>query len=206
MRRSAVNISALPDGYLVALDSQTGKVIWEKRGGSVHGNLLALNAPLNVIVMTYYEAHPFLSLGLPAETAERMTGFRASDGTLLWSINTGVKPSPQSRPVIIDDRIFIEPYSWNLKTGGKRDIPFDRSYGCGMVAASRHIMLFRSGTLGYRDLDNPDRPTANYGGIRPGCWINAIPAGGLVLMPDATEGCNCSYLMRAIIALKPFTP
>jgi hypothetical protein len=43
----------------------------------------------------------------------------------------------------------------------------------------------------------------NYGGIRPGCWINAIPAGGLVLVPDASSGCRCSYLNQAWIALSP---
>ena len=64
------------------------------------------------------------------------------------------------------------------------------------------MLLFRSATLGYRDLLS-DRPTANFGGIRPGCWINVIPAGGLVLMPDATTGCKCSYLNSATIALQP---
>ena len=44
---------------------------------------------------------------------------------------------------------------------------------------------------------------ANFGGIRPGCWINVIPAGGLVLMPDSTTGCKCSYLNTATIALQP---
>ena len=29
-----------------------------------------------------------------------------------------------------------------------------------------------------------DAGTENYGGIRPSCWINAIPASGLVLVPD----------------------
>ncbi|MHB9027957.1 MAG: outer membrane protein assembly factor BamB family protein [Candidatus Latescibacterota bacterium] len=202
IRRSATNLQALPEGFLVALDAKTGAVIWEKSGASVHGNLLALNAALDMLVMTYYEAHAYLSLGLLAGVSERMTGFRVSDGEPLWSIPTGVKSSPKSRPVLIDDRVFIEPFSWSITTGEKLDIPFDRSYGCGMVAASRHIMLFRSGVLGYRDLDIPGSQTDSYGGIRPGCWINAIPAGGLVLMPDATEGCNCSYLMRATIALK----
>jgi len=64
------------------------------------------------------------------------------------------------------------------------------------------MLLFRSATLGYRDLLG-DRPTANVGGIRPGCWINVIPTGGLVLMPDATTGCKCSYLNAATIALQP---
>ena len=46
----------------------------------------------------------------------------------------------------------------------------------------------------------------NFGGIRPGCWINVVPAGGLVLMPDATDLCTCSYLIKASIALQPWSP
>ena len=66
----------------------------------------------------------------------------------------------------------------------------------------RSTLLFRSATLGYYDLSGA-RQTENYGGIRPGCWINALPAGGIVLLPDATAGCECSYLNKAWIALEP---
>lgn len=41
----------------------------------------------------------------------------------------------------------------------------------------------------------------NFGGIRPGCWINALPVGGLVLVPDASAGCQCSYQNRSWLAL-----
>ena len=61
-------------------------------------------------------------------------------------------------------------------------------------------MLFRSATLGYHDFTR-NAGTENFGGIRPGCWINAFPAGGMVLVPEATAGCRCSYLNRAWIAL-----
>ncbi len=54
----------------------------------------------------------------------------------------------------------------------------------------------------YFDLSSK-RETRNFGGMRPGCWINAIPAGGLLLVPDATSGCACGYLNRAWIALEP---
>ena len=47
-----------------------------------------------------------------------------------------------------------------------------------------------------------NKSVENYGGLRPGCWINAIPAGGIVLVPDATAGCQCSYLNRAWVALQ----
>jgi len=68
--------------------------------------------------------------------------------------------------------------------------------------ASLQMLVFRSATLGYFDLTGTRR-TENYGGIRPGCWINAIPAGGLILMADAASWCTCSYLNQATCALQP---
>ena len=71
------------------------------------------------------------------------------------------------------------------------------------MSGSTHLLLYRSGTLGYVDLSSGTAATQNYGPVRPGCWINAIVAGGLVLMPDATDRCTCSYLMKASVALAP---
>jgi hypothetical protein len=42
----------------------------------------------------------------------------------------------------------------------------------------------------------------NFGGVRPGCWINSLPVGGLVLVPDASAGCQCSYQNRSWVALE----
>ena len=63
-------------------------------------------------------------------------------------------------------------------------------------------MVFRSATLGYFDLDL-NRGTEEFGGIRPGCWINVLPVGGLVLAPDGAAGCVCSYPNQAWMALRP---
>ncbi len=88
-------------------------------------------------------------------------------------------------------------------SGMKLKCALNRSYACGIVSGSKNMMLFRSATLGYIDLSEPDTGVRNFGGIRPGCWINALPVGGLVIMPDATDRCNCSYLNKATIALRP---
>jgi hypothetical protein len=104
--------------------------------------------------------------------------------------------------VINEDVIYAEGGAWNLKSGESVPWKFERSYGCGQITASRHLMLFRSATLGYLDLTR-DAGTENFGGIRPSCWFNAIPAGGLVLVPDGSSKCACSYQMRAWLALQP---
>ena len=38
---------------------------------------------------------------------------------------------------------------------------------------------------------------------RPGCWINIIPAGGLVLIPEASSGCTCDFAVQASMAFLP---
>ena len=159
--------------------------------------MLAVSAKHDVLLMSYQPSY----FRLDSEVGGRMAGLRASDGARLW--DTAAKYV--SRPILNDRTIYAEPGAWDLLTG--RSLPFRlaRSYGCGIPAGSARMLVFRSATLGYVDLAGPAR-TENYGGIRPGCWVNAVPAGGLVLMADAASHCTCSYLNQATVALCPQEP
>ena len=183
-----------PFGTLVALDARSGDVIW-RADDEVFGTMLALSVEHDVLVMSYQHNR---SYRLRSEVGGRMAGYRASTGEPLWSVK-GI--NQQSRIMLNDEIIYAQGGAWSLLNGEAVPFEFSRSYGCGILAASRNMLVFRSATLGYRNLAG--ERTENYGGIRPGCWINTIPAGGLVLMPDATHGCTCSYLNKAHIALQP---
>jgi len=181
-------------GTLVALDAASGRPVWSV-GKDVYGTLLALSAEHGVLLMSYQKWR----FALDSEVGGRMSAFRASDGKRLWDVEAdGV-----TRPILNGRTIYFQPGAWDLLTGERKDFEFERSYGCGILSGSPRMLLYRSATLGYRDL-SAGRGTENYGGIRPGCWINAIPAGGMVLMPDATDRCTCSYLIKSSIALAPF--
>jgi hypothetical protein len=41
---------------------------------------------------------------------------------------------------------------------------------------------------------------------RPGCWINIIPAGGMILIPEASAGCTCGYAIQTSLALTAQQP
>ncbi len=183
-----------PAGRLLCLDAQTGKLLWEA-GKDIFGTLLALSEKHGVLVMSYQPTR----FQLDSERGGRMAAFRASDGTRLWDVAARYR----SRPILNDRAIFAEPGKWDLLTGERLPLDFSRSYGCGILAGSTRLLIYRSATLGYYDLEGR-RKTENYGGIRPGCWINAIPAGGLVLLADAASWCTCSYLNQATIALAPW--
>jgi len=182
-----------PGGELIALDIQTGKSVWQV-AEDIYGTLLIVSAKHDALLMPYQ----ITSFKLPSEVGGKMAAFRASDGTKLWDIQANYK----SRPIVNDRTIYAQPDSWDLLTGERREMKFARSYGCGTLAGSTYLLAYRSATLGYWDL-RTGTETINYGGIRPGCWINAIPAGGLLLMPEASNRCTCSYLIKANVALQP---
>ena len=192
-----------PPGKLLVLDSSTGEILWQSED-DIYGTLLALSEEEDVLIMTYQ----FTRFRQKSEVGGRMSGFRASDGKLLWDIETGADADRNynysSRPLINGRVIYLEPGAYDLLTGKRLDFSFDRSYACGILTGCRNMLVFRSATVGYLEL-TAGSGTENYGGIRPGCWINALPVGGVVIMPDATARCNCSYLNKATIALQPLS-
>ncbi len=183
-------------GWLIALDVATGKVLW-KNDKEIFGTMLALSSKHDVLVMAYQARHK-PHQWRKSELGDRMAGIRPGNGTRLWDVMT----SYESRPILNDRTIYAQPGAWDLLSGRQLPFQFTRSYGCGIPVGSRNMLVFRSATLGYFDLTGARR-TENYGGIRPGCWINAIPAGGLILMADAASWCTCSYLNQATCALQP---
>jgi outer membrane protein assembly factor BamB len=194
--RSTLSPEEHEGGVLLALDAKTGDVLW-RNDKDVFATQLAVSEA-DGILLAYYQAvrHTFFSL--PSEVGGRIAAFDAETGVLIWDRPAEFK----TRPIINGKTIYAEGGSWDLLTGEEIPWAFQRSYGCGQIAASSRLMVFRSATLGYLDLER-NAGTENFGGVRTGCWFNAIPAGGLVLVPDGSAKCACSYQMQAWMALQP---
>ncbi len=188
-----------PFGELIALDAKRGDILWRQDQG-IYGTQLALSEKYGIALMNFKAVkHNFFEL--PSEIGGRMAAFSMLDGQCLWDI----KAQYVTRPMINDDIIYAEGGAWKLKTGQPQPFKFKRSYGCGQICASSNLLLYRSATLGYWDLSRDATDTENFGGIRVGCWFNAIPAGGMVLIPDGASKCACSYPIKAWMALQERT-
>jgi len=217
---------AIDVGRVVALDAYTGQMRWQKPldlsgcGGEAHGRInwtrmaakLATMYDRGVLVVfgVYLDGHHWAKF-FAGHFADRwIAALRGGDGGTLWSRPVGFRV----RPLIIGDTLHAEPWKLDLHTGEPKTQahpitgqPYRWQFArpghhCGCPSASPHCLFFRSFTLGYYDLVG-DFGTIHFGGQRPGCWINAIPAAGLVLVPEASAGCRCSFPNACTIAFQP---
>ena len=203
----------------VALDARTGKKTWERPVDvtdcseiGTGGGKLTLMVSNNVLVFCGANANGhFWQQFLAGEfSRRRLVALAADDGHVLWAKDANYR----HRPIIVEDRIVAEPWGFDLYTGAQqmRAHPltgklepwsFMRSgHHCGMIAACPNMLMFRSGFTGFYDLQE-DRGTEHIAGHRTGCWINAIPANGLVMIPEASAGCVCLFSISSTVVMEP---
>ena len=199
---------------LVALDAATGELRWKEPIDVSHcggGTLSLVHANGSLVVFgVYLDGHYWKEFFAGEFDARRVAVFDAKNGSYRWSRAV----SYRVRPLVIGDTLHTEPWAWDLATGkprtrvnpvtGQEDRwQFARAgHHCGLPIGSPNCLFFRSNNLGYYDL-NRDDGTMHFGAQRPGCWINFIPAGGLLLMPEASVGCLCPFANMCSVAFQP---
>ena len=136
----------------------------------------------------------------------------AANGRQKWkqSHDTGFGPGgchgEQNRhPVIVGQTVFSWPVLYELPTGKLVEgWQFSRNgHGCGNVSASADCLFWRGFNPWRQDLRPGSGPSQINLVSRPGCFINILPADGLVLIPEASSGCSCDYPIQASMALAP---
>lgn len=206
----------------VALDAATGKtswikplevtdciveIPWKKFRGT--GGEINLTYKDKLLLLSAYA--PFSSKNAPWREhvnahLRRSIALSSEDGKLVWTART----AHLSRPVVAGNTIYGEPWAFDLRTG-KQKMRTDPStgkqekwhvvwtHGCGPMMASASILFFRRGGVGYYDLARNE--LGGFPSLRPGCGINIISANGLVLVPESSGGCECSYAIKCSFAL-----
>lgn len=101
------------------------------------------------------------------------------------------------------DTIYDTGFALKLRTGEPiAGWKWQKSDKCGTVSMSASCAFSRYSNPRMFDLQSGDHTDLTQV-TRPGCWINMIPAGGLVLIPEASSGCTCYYSIQTSLALSP---
>jgi outer membrane protein assembly factor BamB len=198
---------------LVALDIQSGQVLWKQPGvpfAGVQHNLFLSWAEGALIVVCSRNSGP-------NKKTDRLWYdihvFDSKTGKLRWSKSqnqeveiNGEHGEQERHPVIVNGTLYCEPYAYDLATGTQVEWnwPWNRKQrrGCGTLSASASCFFFRDENVAAFDLNTKEvkKLTSE---TRPGCWINLLPAGGLLLAPEASSGCSCDHPVQTSLALRP---
>jgi outer membrane protein assembly factor BamB len=197
---------------LVALDLATGETVWERPVQLPHQHIMFLVAAGDTVLVTgSYNDHEKVYYGLNA--------FDGGSGEPRWKNRfvatnvRGTEPTGQEgshgeqwqHPVVIGDKVYLRPYGFDLATGEK--IPyhlFRGGHGCGGLTGSASFLFGRGGNPRMYPLNVPTtHGTQLSRTTRPGCYLNVIPASGVVLIPESSSGCTCSYSIQTSLVLVP---
>ncbi len=196
---------------VLALDARTGKLLWQSTeavGGALsysqeHDVVLSAGALRGsdgeLIWFNPIDEDEEID---PAAGPATRTGAGATEAHLWWG-KWG--PMLHGRTILTQQQRAFDLLTGRQKTyrdarGRERQWRYPRSHGCGPMAASEHLITFRSGCAGFFDLKN-NGGTGNLGGFRAGCTANLIVANGVLNAPDYTRTCGCAYQNRSSLAL-----
>jgi outer membrane protein assembly factor BamB len=186
--------------HLVALDVKTGKLVWE--------NKMEFEQRTPVFFTCYKEG---ILIVLRSSTQSfDLKAIDAKSGKSVWNREHGWENNHHGahrrHPVIIGDVVYQQPRAYDLKTGKEKWSTSKVGVGgnCGTLSASSSMLFSRlSNYPGFIDLGKEMNKENLVEITRPGCWINIIPVGGMVLIPEAGSGCSCEYSIHASMGFLP---
>jgi len=199
-----VRASVLMSGhneYLVKLDKNTGAEVTARQ----------IDLPFQHVVYLQYAADNDLVIAAgtyndPGCKYEHYA-FNPDDLSLAWSssyytggVNTDHGEQDQ-HPCIVGNTMYGRYYKVELSSGYTTGFGLARG-SCGTQSACATHLFGRNGNPYMYKLPSgsPVRMTQE---SRPGCWINMIGVGGLLMVPESSSGCTCDYPIQTSMTFMP---
>ena len=204
----------------VAIDARTGVQLWSNPVDvtdcseiGIGGGMLTLMYQNDTLILCGANAngHYWKQFVAGEFSRRRLVALSAGDGYKLWAKDANYR----HRPILVGNKVLAEPWMFDLQTGAQQtrkhpitgeDVPWSimrTGHHCGMLTgADSGMIMFRSGFTGFMDLEQ-DAGVRHFAGHRLGCWVNAVPANGLVMIPEASAGCVCLFSIASTIVLEP---
>lgn len=190
------------DSRLLYLNPYTGEIIHIETT-DIFGTWLGYSETYKLLLQATRPSRDMLH----GEEGNRMIAYNIRTKEKIWdkAINYA------NPPIIHNNKIYTEGEGFYLLTGEpltetdpvtgeELKWSFKREYGCGIVAASEHLLTFRSASAGFVNLDAFEG-TGSLGGWKASCSTNLIAADGVLNSPDYTRTCQCAYQNQTSLAL-----
>ncbi len=194
--------------HLVALDKVSGQVAWDIPFVFPYEHQMFLSCAQGQVIIVGSE-------NVKKKVVYDLYAFDGDTGQLNWHTETptntnqgGVHGEQWQHPAIIDGHLYLTPratgilFKYDIRSGKQSQSTRPRWGGCGTISASNSHLFYRNANPEMQNIA-ANQQTKITATTRPGCWINIIPAGGMVLIPEGSSGCTCSYPLQTSTGFIP---
>lgn len=186
--------------YLVALDADTGKMIWEQ----------AIDTEDGVVVFYLTYTNDTLLITSSLRGKYHLYAYAADGGEPKWhkshkwaNDNHGAH---MIHPAIARGIAFLEPFGYDVATGEIVRDDMGLREGCATVVATTDALIYRGTERRIAMWDIETGKVTSWMNLRPSCWLSVVPAGGMILAPEGGGGCSCGNWIETSLGFLPDLP
>ncbi len=185
------------DQYLVCLDAQTGQLIWETPIDTADGIVVFYLACTNDSVV----------IASSGTGKYHLYRFDSDTGGFLWhaehSWPADNHGAHMQHPVVLMDRVFLEPCGYDLATGRLLTSSMSPREGCATYCGTNYALVHRGQARCVAMWDFNTGRITTWRNLRPSCWLSTIVGEGMVLSPEGGGGCSCGNWLETSMAFSP---
>lgn len=191
------DVSFWLDQHLVCLDVQSGACVWETPLDTVDG------------IVTFFLCcrDDSLIIVSSANGSYHLYRFDPDDGSRLWhaehkwpSDNHG---GHMQHPVVLADRVFLEPCGYDLATGRRITSKMSGREGCATYCGTKYALVHRGQSRCITMWDFTTGRITSWPNLRPSCWLSTVVGEGMILSPEGGGGCSCGNWLEISLAFAP---
>jgi outer membrane protein assembly factor BamB len=178
------------DQFLVALNAQTGKTLWEK----------SLDVPKGIVVFYMSYGSEKLFITSSASNKYNICAFDARNGNALWEAShnwpSNNHGGHMQHPVVVGNSIYLEPCGYDIADGRRITDKMGRHEGCATYMATSGALIYRGKGRQIAMWDMNTNKVTTWRSLRPSCWLSTIAADGMLLFPEGGGGCSCANWLQ----------
>lgn len=134
-----------------------------------------------------------------------------SSGNVEWATSTpwdfNHHGAHISHPVVFEDKIYTYPYGININNGKQLKNRMPKRRSCPTPVGFKNGLLYRAYAPGVSDslsiYSFGENKNTGWNRLRSSCWLNYLPAQGMIIMSEGGGGCACGGWMETSISLIP---
>jgi len=195
-RRRLSGAAMWKNQYLVALDSNNGKLVWERPIDTEDGTIaFYLQASAEGLLLT------------ASNRKFHLYAFDPLSGEPIWNRSVPWADDHHSghfqHPVITGGNVYLQPNGYRLSSGEIITTKVGRREGCHTYVGAGGALIYRGKSRQISMWDRETESVSSWPRLRPSCWLNTIPASGMLLVPEGGGGCSCGGWMETSIGFLP---